>query len=211
MQVCRLRDLAGLALVVPGLVFSPVLVAQQSAFVADFDPPVIDHNVPDSAATAGPQAISASITDDNDVAAVILNYRLIGDAEYKQATMRSLGGSEVYMVTLPDYEATDPGIEYYIEARDGSGNTALKGFPISPLTLQIEQAPAPTYAQQEGPASAPAPVAVSEEGSSSSGKKWIWIGLGAAVLGGLALSAGGGGGGGGSDNVDLTITANPPE
>ena len=210
MHISRLRRLAGLALIVPGLVFSPVLVAQQSGFVADFDPPVIDHNAPDNAATAGPQAISASVTDDNDVAAVILNYRVIGDTEYKQATMRSLGGSEVYMVTLPTYETTEPGIEYYIEARDGSGNTALKGFPISPLTLQIEQAPAPTYAQQEGPVSAPAPVAVSEESSSSSGKKWIWIGLGAAVLGGLALSAGGGDTKG-DDNVDLTITANPPE
>ncbi|MDO6460227.1 hypothetical protein Q4485_05930 [Granulosicoccaceae sp. 1_MG-2023] len=199
-------------LITPGLVFSPVLLAQQSPFVADFDPPVIDHQAPDGIQASGAQAITATVTDDVGVGSVMLKYRPIGTDNYKSVTMTLLGGSGVYMVTLPAAEAASPGIEYYIEARDVSGNTVLKGFPISPLKLSVAEPAAPLV--QSGPSVVATPVAQSEtEADSGSGRKWLWIGLGVLALGGLAAAAGGGGGsdGGGTDNVDLTITANPPE
>lgn len=210
----RFRCMLALACVAPGLIFSPVLLAQQSSFSADFDAPLIRHNEPDREVAAGAQAISATVSDNVGVDSVVLHYREIGEPNYKSVSMSQLGGSDVYMVTLASDEAPVPGIEYYIEARDASGNTVLKGFPISPLTLSIAQTTAPPVASGSGRAPAPLAPPPDEQSDSSSGNKWLWIGLGVLALGGLAAASSGGGGGGGGgndDSVDLTITANPPE
>ena len=194
------------------LIFSPIVRAQStSSFIADFDPPVIEHS-PNSTEVPGGsiQTISATVTDNENVDSVILYFRQIGKREYNQIEMRRSDVSDVFIATIDQQDAVSPGLEYYIESRDISGNAVLEGYPLSPLVLRIQETLAPPQiADQSEQSESAAGI------TSSSGRKWLWIGLGALALGALAASGGGSGGdGGGCDgdcpDVPLNITVSPP-
>lgn len=188
------------ALLVPLLVVSPVLQAQEIAF--DFVPPEISHEDPvESVYGIQPRIISATVVDAAGVRQVVLRYRTKGERHYMQRDMLPGSSPSIYMATIPERDAIDPGVEYFIEATDVSGNTSSRGFSVAPIFLSIKPL-------------SPGPEAQIQQTSNSSGssKKWLWIGLGALVVGGVALSAGGGSDSGGesSDTVPLTVVVTPP-
>lgn len=188
------------ALLVPLLVLSPVLNAEELAF--DFVPPEISHEAPiDPVHGIQPRIISATVIDSAGVRQVVLKYRTKGERHYLQLDMSSGGSPSLFMATIPERDAIDPGVEYFIEATDVSGNTSSRGFSVAPLFLSIKPLPAGSEA--------PAQQVSSNSGSS---KKWLWIGLGALVVGGIALSAGGDSGGNTNsvDTVPLTVVVTPP-
>lgn len=188
------------------LIVAPAVHAQSSTFETDFDPPLIEHTPETREVTGGSsQTISATVTDNQQVGAVFLHYRKMGESSYTKLPMNRTRATNHYYSTLEGTIATSPGIEYYIESSDLSGNTVLKGYAITPLLLKIGEPPAAPTIAAEQPAEEP--LAKIEESSSSS--KWLWIGLGVVAVGALAAS-GGGSDGGGSDTVPLSITATPP-
>lgn len=187
-----------IALLVPLLVVSPVLQAAEIAF--DFVPPDISHEDPvESVHGIQPRIISATVVDDAGVRQVVLKYRTRGERHYMQMDMLPGSSPSIYMATIPERDAIDPGVEYFIEATDVSGNTSSRGFSVAPLFLSIKPL-------------APGPDPVVQQASTNSGssKKWLWIGLGALVVGGIALSAGGGSDGDSASTVPLTVVVTPP-
>lgn len=141
---------------------------------SDQQPPQIVHKAVEEATAGKDIVINAEVTDNVGISTVMFNYRLKGDKKYKSQKMDKKQNDR-YEAKL---EAKTPGIEYYLEATDVSGNApSLWKTPEKPQLITIRQ---------------PEQVAeVSKKGS----KKWLWIGLGTIAIGGgaiVAVSSGGG-------------------
>lgn len=189
-----------ITLLVPLLAMSPHLYAEEISF--DFVPPEISHTATiDAVQGIQPRIISATVIDEAGVRQVVLKYRTKGERHYMQLEMLPDSSPSLFMATIPERDAIDPGVEYFIEATDVSGNTSSRGFSVAPLFLPIEPLPAGSEAPTQQASSA-----------SGSSKKWLWIGLGAALVGGIALSAGGDSGGNTNpaDTVPLTVVVTSP-
>lgn len=158
-----------------------------AAVHADTSPPRIIHEIISSEVAASrAYEFSATVTDDEAVAEVVLNYKHRDAEQFKSVPMKAQDGSADYTVTLPAADLVTPGIDYFISATDSAGNTQFRGFDFDPLQLAVF-----------------APVALKGEGGEASGKmgnRKIWYVVGAVALVGLAASAGGGGGGSDSQN-----------
>lgn len=150
---------------------------------------------------------SATVTDNVKVKSVDMFYRVSGESEYKRLKMRKTGDtSDEYTITLDSDILAEPGIEYYIQAVDVSGNSLLHGYSFSPLKVAIGAQPVNTTDAEV--------VSAKPEESSY---KWLWITLGVLAVG--AIASGGGGGGGDDGNTtkpdegssSLIVTAPAPE
>ena len=150
---------------------------------------------------------SATVTDNVKVKSVDMFYRVVGESEYKRLKMSKNGeNSDEYRITLDSDIMEEPGIEYYIQAVDVSGNSLLHGYSFSPLTIAVG-------AQPINKTDAEIISAKPEETS----YKWLWITLGVLAVG--AVASGGGGGGGddggngkpGAGGSSLIVTAPAPE
>ncbi len=196
----------------------PVAQAQQGK---DVTPPVIKHQPLSEALPLGePLSISSTVTDDVGVGQVLLFYRTKGRSAYQRAPMRRIGTTSIYMVTLRGVR--EPGLEYYIQATDLTGNILLEGYDFAPLFVAVAepgaapaaaetpQAPAAApAAAQAPPASATTAAAAKTTSEGSGATKWLWIGLGVLAVG--AVASGGGGGGGGDNTGDVVIRAPAPQ
>jgi len=183
-----------------------LLVSIQSAAQGiDIEPPVIEHEVIESAAAADRQSFLATIADDDELASVRFLYRFEGEQSYTSVDMNRVSFSSTFTVQVPTKVDDGRAIEYYIEARDVSGNRTLRGYAFSPLVRLVEL---------------PAPVAVAapvEEPIATSNKRGIYYLLGALVVGALVgglVQANSGDGPTGPGCPDLqcpiVVTANPP-
>lgn len=184
------------------LIMNPVLYAQSTASTIDFDPPEIQHLTDISMLSEGqPASISATVRDNVGVESVVLHFRHSGEEEYTSRAMLRSGLTDLYIVTLEPKEVVQPGLDYYLEATDTTGNAVLEGFPLLPLTLPVG---ATTTKQNVVPDSI-------SEGNAESGiskKSWLWIGLGVLAAG--ALAASGGGGSSGSEDSGLIVEIPKP-
>ncbi|MBI3610168.1 MAG: hypothetical protein HY204_05645 [Nitrospirae bacterium] len=174
---------------------------------ADRTAPVVQHEPPgQSAPSAKDLVIQATITDNVAVKEAFLFYRPLGNTEYFSINMNPVGNN-LYAATIPKEDVQEPGIEYYIQAADPSGNTVLRGFSFSPLMITVAPVlPAPKGGNEPA-AVAPAPssqepLALKTEAPATSPwykKWWVWaIAAGVVVIAAAAGGGGGGGGGGGS-------------
>jgi len=122
--------------------FSQLLAGIASAQVADTEAPVLIHRQADSAGVAGElQTFLARVSDDFEVESVTLYYRQSDDGEYTQIPMRALFDSlDEYMIAVETVESAYGGLQYYIEARDSSGNVTNRGFEYAPIVLPLEPA-----------------------------------------------------------------------
>lgn len=170
----------------------------------------------------GTYFFNADVTDDVAVQSVTLFYRTIGDDQYVSVPMTSTK-PPAYSALLSPQSVRAPGVEYYIRAKDSSGNAVLVGAAFSPLSMAVA-APAAgsgeSLSTQKISTAAPASPEPSqkEEKEKSSISKWWWVAAGVVVV---ALVAGGsGGGGGGHDDSaptppattgGLTVTAPLPQ
>lgn len=191
------------------LIYTPLLRAQELSLPSgDLIAPVVKHDPITKTVDAGTsQSIRATVTDNVGVQSVILFYRTIGATEYDRLTMKRTLGTDEYSVELK--EIPSPGIEYYVQATDLAGNSLLRGYSFSPLTLK---------AMPKAPVEVAKETSAIEPTAEKSGKKkpnWLLIGLGVLAVGAVAALAGGGGGGGGGTTPDpstgsLSITAPAP-
>jgi hypothetical protein len=134
----------------------------------DTTPPVIAH-APVSGATEGTAIpLTATVTDDRAVASVEAKYRKVGEASFKTLALPSSGGDS-FAGTIPAGDVVVGTIEYYIEAKDASGNGA-----VSPA----------------GGAGAPNKITVSAKGPSDGGDggPGTILGLPAAMFIGLVVA-----------------------
>ncbi|MDF2530696.1 MAG: hypothetical protein K0Q65_277 [Clostridia bacterium] len=111
--------------------------------IPDTVSPVITHTPVTEGNTGVNLTINAVVTDDRQVSAVKLAYRNVGETTYKYSAMILNNGEYAY--TIPKTELSTAGIEYYIEATDGS-NTATVPIDIStpyPVAISAEDISAP--------------------------------------------------------------------
>jgi len=138
---------------------------------ADFSAPLIElplSNLPEKSASV--RQIAVKVEDENGVVAVKIYYRTIGEnSTYKALPLLPSANAVFYSVDLPAEAFIEPGIEYYIEARDVANNVSQAPFPGTPRRIAVNKA-LQTIVQ-------------------SSDKKinWWWVALG-VVAAGVALS-----------------------
>lgn len=187
------------------LALAPVIRAQQALPGSDISAPQVTHEQITGPVTAGePLTISATVTDDTGIRAVLLFYRTEGQSDYRRAEMRSVGAAGIYMVTLPGVSA--PAFEYYIQAEDLAGNILFRGQEFAPLAVIVQPPVEPAAAA--APAEAGQPAKTAQGGG---GTNWLLIGLGVLAVVALAGASGGGGGGNGNDDtVSVTVGAPIP-
>lgn len=150
--------------------------------IPDTNPPVIVHSPMKQITEGMPVRIQATVTDNNEVNKVMLNYRRKGDNAYLQTRMIDTGGSNIYSVDLPDNIGKR--IEYFIEAIDTAGND-IKGEPYEITVPAVSM-------KLTGVAPLDTEESVLKLQSRKDGvSKWVWIGLGVLAVGALANSGGG--------------------
>jgi hypothetical protein len=172
----------------------------------DVEPPVIEHDVVESATSSDRQSFFATVADDDELASVRFLYRFAGQTTYTSLEMQRVSYSSTFSVEIPTTAGDDRAIEYYISARDTSGNRTLRGYNFSPLVRLIE---VPDTTAQ------PLDQAV----LASAKKRPLYYVAGAlvlgAVVGALARSSSGGDSPDPTGNCenglcDFTVTINPP-
>jgi hypothetical protein len=152
--------------------------------------------------------IKATVTDNVGVNTVLLFYRHAGDSQYQRKPMlREAKGSDLFSVTLGHKDLAAPGIEYYIQATDTSGNSVLYGYSFEPIKLSVVSDSGFTADVLDGNSQ---PANDTSKAQKEHGSKWMWIALGVLAVGAVAASAGGGDGGGGGGGDSGTVTVSGP-
>ncbi len=109
----------------------------------DTAPPLIELEQELTEGTADrTQVFTAQVTEDNELAGVILYYRRAGQLPFTPAPMEALGTTGYYSVSIPtDFEDVRT-IEYYVQAQDEAGNRTVSGYAFDPyqrtLTSSLE-------------------------------------------------------------------------
>jgi hypothetical protein len=88
----------------------------------DTKPPVIIHTPRITAIERSPIRISATITDDIEVASATLFFRITGEETWASTSMSPIGNN--YSATIQASNVTTAGVEYYIRAVDAALNAA---------------------------------------------------------------------------------------
>lgn len=145
MQKCLKLLLIGFFTLSQTLLNARLVMAQYDADVqfaqgglsVDVEPPLIEHDILEQAEADIRQTFVASVVDDQELDSVLLYYRFTGETSYSRYSMTRVSFSSSYVAQIP----TDPNdlipIEYYIQARDTSGNRTVRGYTFSPLVRQI--------------------------------------------------------------------------
>lgn len=193
---------------VTSLLWSPSTALAQSV---DVEPPTIEFERIERGVLGDTQVFSTTVLDDREVAEVTLHYRFGADAPYESVSMIALAGTSIHTASIPTTLDTNPNLQYYLEARDTSGNRSIQGFAFDPLERQLvaaESTEPAAVAQNSAP-----PIATD---GISTGRKVFYGILGVIAVGALAAAAGGSGGGGGNElsaddpnTIPLTITVDP--
>jgi len=149
-----------------------------SAAYADTTPPRIIHDiVTEQVVASKPYEISATVTDSDSVAEVVLFFKYRDGSEFKSIPMTMESGDNLYKATLPASELVVPGIDYFISATDASGNQQFRGFDFDPLQLTV-------YASL--------PIPSEEEPATNSGSnRTVWYIVGAVVAVGFVAGLAG--------------------
>ncbi len=186
-----------------------VTVVDAVAQSLDVEPPIIEHEVVESEIAAERQSFLATVADDDELASVRFLYRFEGETSYTSIDMDRVSYSSTFTVQIPTGLEDSRSIEYYIEARDVSGNRTLRGYNFSPLIRFIE------VPQVEVEPS------IAEAATKTVERKPLYFVAGALVLGALvgALANSGRSSGPGSNPgpsncedglCDFTVTINQP-
>ncbi len=166
------------------LPLAPVFAqGQDSPDDLDLTAPVIRYDPSRTPAAFGvPIEIVADVTDNQGIDEVTLFYRVKGMSSYSRITMRSEGGG-FYSAVIPKENATEAGIEFYIQASDQSGNVALRGFAGEPILMAVAPMPPAPETQEPPLFTTEAPVL-----KPWYKKWWVWT-MVVVVAGGAAAAA----------------------
>ena len=129
-----------------------------------YEPPTIKHAPVVTAPAGKPITITAEITDDEQVVDVDLFYRTTGTADTTALVMTV--AENIYTTVIPSESVTSAGVEYFIEASDGSHVTKLPAFGYFPIIVTAGKA-AKTYAETESSSLLKAPTGIPGPSSKS--------------------------------------------
>ena len=178
------------ALVAVLLLIAPVAHAQE----LDVEPPLIEHERIERGEQGVAQEFTATVVDDREVEEVLLFHRRAGDETFENLPLERVGTSSVFLATLPTEAGDARAIEYYIQARDASGNRVIRGYAFNPLQRLM-------VGEGAGP------LAEADAAQTGVRKRWLWIGLGVLAVGAaVALSDSGDG----ESSDTFTVTIEPP-
>ncbi len=176
----------------------------------DTEPPIIEIEALGESVADNTQVFAAQIAEDRVLLDAILYFRRQGQAAFTGAEMSPIGDTGYYSVSID----TDPNdlrtIEYYLQARDQSGNRTVSGFAFDPFQRQL--LPASSRIVQNGISNDPVSSVADnspEPFTPIYKRSWVQIAVGVLALGVLASAAGGGGGS--SDDDTQSIRLNVPE
>lgn len=99
--------------------------------------PNIYHSPVASAFTGSNLVISATVTDNLNIAHVRVYYRTVGDTQWKTVQMNKL--NDKYSAIIPAADISTAGLEYYLEAYDGISYTC-KGSADAPYAVTVREA-----------------------------------------------------------------------
>ncbi len=199
--------------------YDPGVRYTQGEQYVDVEPPLIEHDIVFEAEASIRQTFVASVVDDEELDQVLLYYRFMGETSYSRYVMTRLSFSSTYVAQIPTDPESTSAIEYYIQARDTSGNRTVRGYAFSPLVRSIT-APEPAGPTASELAAGAGSTPDADDGASATGglPKYVYI-IGGVLLVGLIANAAGGSGGN-NDPVDggdcgpqgcrLTVTVNQP-
>ena len=191
----------------------------QDEFEFDVEPPLIEHDIIQQAEADIRQTFVASVVDDQELDSVVFYYRFVGETSYSRYVMMRVSFSSSYVAQIPTNPNDLSPIEYYIEARDTSGNRTVRGYTFSPLVRQL----VPGVSDEPGgalPTGADGSAGAQGDQSHSGAKvhKAVYVVAGVLLLG-LLASAADSSGGSTQSPVDgdctaagcrLTLTVNRP-
>jgi len=192
--------------------FQYVQFQSDSLTPIDVDPPLIEHEVTAQAEADIRQTFVATVVDDGELDSVIFFYRFAGETNFTRYVMAPLSASSTYTAQIPTEPKNYTAIEYYIQARDLSGNRTVRGYTFSPLVREILPA---SKAGATGPQATVGGVVVGDKNSTSGISKILYVVGGVLVLGILAGVSSSGGDGGSSScpsglcTVPFTIQTPP--
>lgn len=102
----------------------------------DTEAPVITHTAIAAGNTGIDLTVTASITDDRKLTAATVYYRTTGSLEYKSVAMVKDSGSG-YSAVIPKEELNIAGLQYYIEATDGTNTTTSPADKSVPYNVAV--------------------------------------------------------------------------
>jgi len=107
-----------------------------SIVFADSELPKITHTPMDSTSDASILDIKAEVTDNDELSEIRLAYRRGGSAKYIVEKMKQ-DVDDIYHLRIPKRLMKYDSLEYYIEAKDISGNIGYFGEPSNPVEVKI--------------------------------------------------------------------------
>lgn len=186
---------------------------QGTDFRIDVEPPLIEHDVVAEAEADIRQTFVATVVDDEELDSVLLYYRFAGESSFSRYIMMQVSFSSTYSAQIPTDPDSYTPIEYYLQARDTSGNRTVRGYAFSPLVRNIVPLVAvatradtavDTAEQMSEPATRKLPKAVYIIGGV------LLVGLIASAAGSSDDDSGDGGTNCGANGCRLSLTLNPP-
>ncbi len=112
-----------------------------SAAPLDNVKPTITHSPVGSAKANSSVTVSAKANDNIGVASVSLYYKKNGDSTFTKKTMSYSDATGMYTTTIPSSAVTAAGIEYYLEVKDSTGNSAYSGSSAVPYAITTDGTP----------------------------------------------------------------------
>lgn len=129
------------------------------------------------------QVFSAQVREDNILEEVTLYYRREGQLPFSRATMKALGSTGYYSVSIPTDFNDLRTLEYYIQAVDATGNRTVSGYAFDPYQRTLT-APASSLSSSNRELS----QAQDSQGSGTPllKRRWVQIALGVLAVGVIA-------------------------
>jgi hypothetical protein len=162
-----------------------------SSTTVDVDPPLIEHEVVSQVESDIRQTFVATVVDDGELNSVIFFYRFAGETNFTRYVMAPLSASSTFIAQIPTDPKIVTAIEYYIQARDLSGNRTVRGYTFNPLIREIVLPQKPTVISPQVVVGAE----VGEKTQTTGLTKALYVVGGVLLLGliaGAASSSGGG-------------------
>jgi len=186
----------------------PFMSVAFSQSTPDTRSPVIELEAVAESQSDNAQVFTAQVVDDRVLKEVSLYFRRAGQQPFTRTSMDRVGESSYYSTSI----ATEPGdlraIEYYVQARDESGNRTVEGFAFDPYTRVL-------VAGDTVISSVPAaPTNTAVEAQSFTSKiRWWHVAAGIVVVGALSAASGGSSSGSAASEagtVPLTVNITGP-
>ena len=172
------------------VIFITLLQGISHAQITDTVAPIIELEELTEAAADRSQVFTVQIAEDNALDDATLYYRREGQLPFTPATMQPLGNTGFYTVSIPTDLTDLRDIEYYVQARDKSGNRTVSGFAFDPYSRSILPT-AESLQEEQTEALVSAAPEPDDAGPPLLQRRWVQVTLGILAVGALASLAGG--------------------